>query len=687
MKSEPASCLLVASLLAAAMLLRAEPIEEIDLEAFSDDSAEERAKVPSVARTEDGYINVTCDDATLASVLQQFRRTTRMNILSSDSTNLMRRVSASLNHVPWCHALQSILGLANFKMDDRNGIWYVSEKTNDEIQNATRYYSLKHANAQDLADIFNGITLETTYRERHAMESESLAANGTSQTGGPRTRGANRTVDTTSALAGRARATAFPDTNMLILTGTEANLDACEPIINELDQPITQVYIEARFIELSNQSLHKLGIQWNQLESWGASVKGLKAGYESNNGEAANYGRGLTQQTVNDNINNNLNNNVSMDANGQSTSSATLTKSTTTSENGTYAGLFPSSIGEASGAGASAASMAWKNASAFAGQISADDFRLAISAFESISDAKIFSNPRIIVANGKEAKVDMTTKDPYVEVTSDRTGTEGQNLTVSGKLMPIPGDKNNLFAGDVFFSYGITLKVKPQVSPSGLISVEVKPSISYLDTSGDDGINIVGGRKIVGQNSFPIIKMKSIDTSFSMKDGATAIIGGLTQTTEDDTDNGIPYLRKIPYIGPKLFGWKSREKVQTEILVCVTVGIANPETLRKDAGLPTNAILGREYVEGRRFEPGERPNAIKELNNIDTRSLEEIREKPYPTADDDDAFDDDMESSEPAPEAKPEPAPEAKPEPAPEAKPEPARSEDSAPKKRVRRRS
>jgi type II secretory pathway component GspD/PulD (secretin) len=110
-----------------------------------------------------------------------------------------------------------------------------------------------------------------------------------------------------------------------------------------------------------------------------------------------------------------------------------------------------------------------------------------------------------------------------------------------------------------------------------------------------------------------------------MKDGATAVIGGLSKTEEGDVDSGIPYLRKIPWIGPKLFGWKSRGKVQKEILIFVTVGIADPANLPEDIGLPKNAVRGREYVEKRALEPGDRPNAANELLTIDTRTLDEQR--------------------------------------------------------------
>ena len=112
-----------------------------------------------------------------------------------------------------------------------------------------------------------------------------------------------------------------------------------------------------------------------------------------------------------------------------------------------------------------------------------------------------------------------------------------------------------------------------------------------------------------------------------MKDGSTAVIGGLTQTVEDDVDSGIPYLRHIPWIGPKLFGWKSRQKVQKEIIVCVTIGIANPAELPKDIGLPTNAVMGREYTTGAKLEPGLRSGNAAKVISLDMRALDDKERK------------------------------------------------------------
>ena len=113
-----------------------------------------------------------------------------------------------------------------------------------------------------------------------------------------------------------------------------------------------------------------------------------------------------------------------------------------------------------------------------------------------------------------------------------------------------------------------------------------------------------------------------------MRDGTTAVIGGLSRTTEEQMDSGIPYLREIPWIGDKLFGGKSRQKVQKEILVFVTVGFANPSGLKNDIGLPKNAVLGREYTQGFRKEPGDRRSGAAGVTSLDIRSIEKQAADP-----------------------------------------------------------
>ena len=560
-----------------------EDVDEIDLEEI-DDTAE-AAKHPQIRTDNEDveFVDISCDEATLADVLRQFRKTTRANIISDDSTNLQRRVSAELKHVQWLDALQSLLNARGFRLEQRGNIYFVNEDKM-AVPIVTKTFQLNHASAEELATLFN---------ENYAVKGKD-----------------GKTV--------QKIANAFPGANVVVVTAPEKVISDCEAIIRSVDKAVGQIYIEARFIELSSEALHKLGFDWSQLKSWGATAHGLEAGWEYNNGRVAKY---------------------------HTTDSATMytPKKFEKTEHGTYENLadgksavdyitknylVPSLINEASGAGRTATDMSWRNARGFSGQLSADDFRLAISAFESVDDAKIFSNPKVIVSNGKEAKVDMTTKFPNVKLTASNSNSGGAFTdNYSADLDEIKGDSvRGLFAGSCFFEWGITLSVKPRISPDGLISVEITPSISQLDYEASvDGSGFYSVKSANTMGLYPIINMKSIKTFFTMKDGSTAVIGGLSRTTEEEVDSGIPYLRKLPWIGQRLFGNKSRQKVQKEIIVCVTVGIAQPDALPKDIGLPKNAVIGREYVEGRRLEPGDRPAGAADLQSLDLRSLDRRR--------------------------------------------------------------
>ena len=567
-----------------ATTLQDEGTDEIDLE--EDDSAIAAKKPQIKGEMSEGtmsLVDIDCDDATLADILRQFRKTTGANIISDDSTNLQRRVSVSLKHVPWLQGMTAILGSRGFRVEIRDNIYRVVEDL-QLIPVSTRTFKLNHASAKELADLFNA-----TYAPKDP-----------------------------SGKIKSPIASSFPGANVVVVTTTDKILSDCEAIIAAVDEAVAQIYIEARFIELSTEAMHKLGMQWDSLESWGASVRNISGGWEYNNGRAANYGMPLTTRTLTSSASDTKSTNVSSGKDGTTTTTSTSPTSSS-SDSSTYTGLIPNSIGAAAGAGRSAENMAWHNARGFSGQLSVDDFRLAMSAFEQMSDAKVFSNPKIIVSNGKEAKVDMTTKYPNVTIDSNYTGQNSQNLSISTKLDTIPGEDKFMFAKEAFFSWGIELSVTPRISPDGLISVQIVPTIS--DCTGYLKVNS-SQETDTPYTQYPIIEVKRLTTEFTMKDGATAVIGGLSKSVEEDVDSGIPYLRKIPWIGQKLFGWKSRQKVQKEILVFVTIGIADPSKLPKDIGLPKNAILGREFVRGNQLEPGDREGASAKVLKLEMTELD-----------------------------------------------------------------
>lgn len=502
--------------------------------------------------SESQLISVTLDDVPLADVVKLFTKISGANIIAA-TTNLNGSVTANLQDVAWKPAFEAILerqGLLLVEKPANSGIYVVEARRSGEDIRVTETVQLKFAKVDKLTELLRGM----------------LGKEGT--------------------------VTPFPEGNAILLQAPQQKITEARKVIEALDQARSQVYIEARFVEMSAGASKKLGMKWDWLNAekgWGLSVSGLKGGVEANSGEAARYNSGTTKDVIDYSRKIDT---IAVDPVDPTKTIVTDTKFPYMIKEPLY--TIPGAIGDAPGAGRTAADMAWKSASGVSGQIAAGDFGLLLNAFEGIDGITMISNPKIIVANEEAATVDVTKKIPYVKVTANRSTSSGGNtLDLTTELGTIPG-KADTFVGEAFFSYGITLKVTPRVSSTGTIQVHIEPSIS--DSTED--YQIPGASADIPTTKYPIITMKRIDTTFSMQDGATAVIGGLTISSENNTDNGIPYLRKIPYIGPRLFGWKGRKKEQSELVIFVTVGIVDPEKpIDENIGMPKNAVLSRNFKE------------------------------------------------------------------------------------------
>ena len=379
-------------------------------------------------------------------------------------------------------------------------------------------------------------------------------------------------------------AIAFPESNSVMITAPAVILDACEQVIREVDVEPKQVYIEARFVELSNDVFHDIGIDWSMLDGMKGAVS-LAGGIQKNR-----LGKGVQDYSR-----------KMPDGTSYSLSGSSL-------------------VGGADG-----------DIAYFNGTLDFSQMYIILSALEGSEDARIFSNPKIIVSSGKKATVDMTTKYPNVKIAAKRTtNSGGDSLDLDMQMAAIPGEDKMMFANEAFFSWGISLDVTPRIGTNGLISVSIVPTISSQNGWVESGTASEAEEGTISAK-YPVIEVQRLVTEFAMASGTTAVIGGLSRTVEEQVDTGIPLLRDIPWIGPRIFGSRTRKKQQKEIIVFVTVGLVDPGNMQKDSGLPKNAVLGRQYTKGQKLEPGDRPEKnLEGISSLDLRSLEEQAEDPLP---------------------------------------------------------
>lgn len=100
---------------------------------------------------------------------------------------------------------------------------------------------------------------------------------------------------------------------------------------------------------------------------------------------------------------------------------------------------------------------------------------------------------------------------------------------------------------------GTELTVTPHINGEKRIALDLQPTKRSYSMTGDE----------------PIINQQSAQTNVVVSDGETVVIGGLTSNDEESTEEGIPFLKDIPFLG-YLFKRTSKTIEKNDLIVFVT---------------------------------------------------------------------------------------------------------------------
>lgn len=160
---------------------------------------------------------------------------------------------------------------------------------------------------------------------------------------------------------------------------------------------------------------------------------------------------------------------------------------------------------------------------------------MRLQAAESASMVKVISSPKVVTSYGEKATITQGSQIPYPGVSKD-----GQ---------PVVEMKDAT----------LELNVTPTITPG----CDVLMDIELKNDSPGSPIN----------NLTPIDK-RSVKTKITVKNGDTAVIGGVMVTQENDGDSGVPFLMDIPMFG-NLFKSKEKKTFQRELLIFITPKLLN----------------------------------------------------------------------------------------------------------------
>ena len=144
----------------------------------------------------------------------------------------------------------------------------------------------------------------------------------------------------------------------------------------------------------------------------------------------------------------------------------------------------------------------------------------------------------------------------------------------SGDRVPIPISQSQVVQGQVatstsvqFEEVGVKLTVTPHIlSETEEIILEVAGEVSSIGKYTSQG--------------YPQISTRNFQSDIKLKNGWTAVLGGLLKEEQRDKYTGIPYIMDIPLLG-MLFRNNKIEKVQSEVKITLTPLIVTEEMLKK----------------------------------------------------------------------------------------------------------
>lgn len=194
------------------------------------------------------------------------------------------------------------------------------------------------------------------------------------------------------------------------------------------------------------------------------------------------------------------------------------------------------------------------------------DLRLALSALGSRGEVRIISRPVVLAQNNQEARILIGSERPFIQA--------------SRSLPTDAGVRDQIIQ---YRDVGTKLTIVPTINEDGYVNLQVLQEVSSATAEVQFGA--------------PIISTREASTLLFVRDGQTAVLGGLIDRQQEKTRSGIPVLMDIPVIGG-LFGSRRETTTHSELFLFLTPYVITTDTDldRARAGVRQAAPLLRSGV-------------------------------------------------------------------------------------------
>lgn len=387
-----------------------------------------------------------------------------------------------------------------------------------------------------------------------------------------------------------ASANYLPSSSKLIVRNTQPNIDLIDQLVgNDSDVP-TQVEIEARFVEVTQNNLKELGFDWllgQFAMPFGSGVYG--GGGTSGLGQTINGTQtNLEGRTINSAF---PFQSVGTPIGGSSTDNTAgpLTGGNRTggaaiSVNALDGLLFGSPVGPAPGV------------LALAGVFTNPQFQVVLRAINQKKGIDLMTAPKVLTKSGKRATVQVVREFRYP--TQFDPPQIPQSIGSGGGFTPVTPTTPSGFETR---NLGVELEVEPTIGPDGFtIDLNLSPRVTEFDgfinygspifttatnsTTTLDAFGFLVGQDtgesaavLVSENVInqPVFSVRQVTTMVTVYDGETVVLGGLMREDVQKVEDKTPIIGDIPLVG-RLFRSSADQHIKRNLIMFVTAALLDP---------------------------------------------------------------------------------------------------------------
>lgn len=175
-----------------------------------------------------------------------------------------------------------------------------------------------------------------------------------------------------------------------------------------------------------------------------------------------------------------------------------------------------------------------------------------VNLLDTFGTVKVLSSPKLSVLNNQTAVLKVVDNNVYFTVKADTTATAnvGTTTTYTTTLNTVP--------------VGFVMNVTPQISDSDEVILNVHPSVSRILSYVNDPNPALAAANVTSQ--IPVIRTREMESVLRVENGNIAVMGGLMEDSQLNTDNSIPGISKVPGVG-EFFKNKDHKNTKRELVV------------------------------------------------------------------------------------------------------------------------